>query len=79
MYTQYLFACIITSVLVMVHDNLYHILLVVKLVKYPAWSLLWLGLLLWHGFDPWSRNFCMPWDATKKIKYHILYCEFLMP
>ena len=29
-------------------------------VKDPALSLLWLWLLLWQGFDPWSRNFHMP-------------------
>ena len=26
-------------------------------------SLLWLRLLLWHRFDPWPENFCMPWAA----------------
>ena len=26
-------------------------------VKGPALSLLWLGLLLWHGSDPWPQNF----------------------
>ena len=25
-------------------------------VKDPALSLLWLGLLLWHGFESWPRN-----------------------
>ena len=28
-------------------------------IKDPALSLLWLGPLLWHGFDFWPRNFCM--------------------
>ena len=23
--------------------------------------LLWLWLMLWHGFDPWPGNFHMPW------------------
>ena len=23
-------------------------------------------LLLWHGFDPWLRNFHMPWVRPKK-------------
>ena len=31
-------------------------------VKDPAW------LLLWHGFDPWSRNFHMPKSWLKKKK-----------
>ena len=22
--------------------------------------------LLWHGFDPWPRNFCMPWAQPEK-------------
>ena len=22
--------------------------------------------MLWHGFDPWPRNFCMPWMWPKK-------------
>ena len=29
-------------------------------VKDPALSLQWLRLLLWHGFDPWPRNFHVP-------------------
>ena len=29
-------------------------------VKDPGWTLLWLWLLLWHGFDPSPRSFCMP-------------------
>ena len=26
--------------------------------------------LLWHGYDPWPRNFCMPWmqPKIKKLK-----------
>ena len=28
--------------------------------------LLWLGSLLWGGFDPWSRNVCMPQAAKKR-------------
>ena len=35
-------------------------------VKDMALSLLWLGLLLWIGFDPWPGNFCMPQVQTKK-------------
>ena len=37
------------------------------MVKDPL-SLLWLESLLWHGFDPWPRNFCMPWVQYKKKK-----------
>ena len=29
-------------------------------------SLQWLGSLLEHGFDPWSRNFHMLWAWPKK-------------
>ena len=39
-------------------------------VRDLALSLLWLGLLLWHGFDPWPGNFhmlCM-WQKKKKKK-----------
>ena len=35
-------------------------------VKNPALSLQWLRLLLWHRFNPWPRNFCMPWTKPKK-------------
>ena len=28
-------------------------------VKYPAFPLQWLGMLLWGGFDPWPGNFHM--------------------
>ena len=34
-------------------------------VKDPALSLLWLLLQLWHGFNPWPRNFYMPWAWQK--------------
>ena len=27
--------------------------------------------LLWLGFDPWPRNFYMPWVRTKKKKKKI--------
>ena len=37
-------------------------------VKGPALSLLWLRLLLWLGFDPWPRNFCMLQAGQKKKK-----------
>ena len=41
-------------------------------VKDPALSLLWLGLLLWHGFVPWPGNFCMPPVGLKRKK--IIIC-----
>ena len=34
--------------------------LVAQEVKDPVMSLPWLRLLLWHRFNPWPRNFCMP-------------------
>ena len=30
--------------------------------KDPVWS------VLWCWFDPWPKNFCMPWRQTKKRK-----------
>ena len=30
-------------------------------------TLLWLGSLLWHEFDPWPRNFCMQWAQPGQI------------
>ena len=38
----------------------------VQQVKDPALSLLWLGLLLWCGLNPWLGNFCMPQTLAKK-------------
>ena len=37
-------------------------------VKDLALSLLWLRLLLWHGFDPRPRVSCIPWAQPKKKK-----------
>ena len=34
-------------------------------------SLQWLKSLLWHRFDPWPRNFYMPWAVPKKKKKYI--------
>ena len=34
------------------------------MVKNLGLVLPWLGSLLWHGLDPWPRNFCMPWAET---------------
>ena len=39
-------------------------------------SLLWLGSLLWHRFNPWFRNFCKPQAQPKKKKKE-LECGFL--
>ena len=35
-------------------------------VKDPGLSVLWLELLLRHGFDPWPQNFCTPKKKKKK-------------
>ena len=37
-------------------------------VKDLVLSLQWLGLLLWHGFSPWPRNFHMLQERQKKKK-----------
>lgn len=39
----------------------------VQWVKDLALSLEWLGLLLWHRFDPWPGNFHVPWGWPKKF------------
>ena len=43
-------------------------------VKGLVLSLQQLGLLLWGGFNPWPRNFFMPWNGhvqkkKKKIQH----------
>ena len=43
-----------------IKKSMYELSLVVQWVKDLVVSLQWLGSLLWHGFDPWPRNFCMP-------------------
>ena len=40
----------------------------VQWVKDLALSVQQLGLLLWLGFDPWPRNFYMPWAWPKQKK-----------
>ena len=40
--------------------------LVAQQVKDPLLSLGWFRSLLWYGFNPWPRNFHMPWTWTKK-------------
>ena len=44
--------------------------LVAEWVKDPALLLMWLEPLLWHGFNPWPRNFLMPrmWPPPPKKK-----------
>ena len=37
-------------------------------VKDPVLSLLWLRSLLWHGFQPWTKNFHMPQALPEKKK-----------
>ena len=34
-------------------------------VKDPIFFPLWLRGLLWHRFDPWPGNFCMPWAVVR--------------
>ena len=41
------------------------------MVKDLALSLLQLGSLLWHGFDTWLVDFCLPWAMAKKKKQTI--------
>ena len=47
--------------------------LVAQQVKEPALSLLRLGLLLWHRFNHWPRNFYMLWCGQKNL--HKLQCS----
>lgn len=42
--------------------------LVAQRVDDPAWSLLWLELLLWHKFDPWLGNCHMRWAQPRRKK-----------
>ena len=47
-------------------------------IKDLVLSLQWLRLLLWSGFNPWHRNFCMPTVGPKiKISAVILNAFFL--
>ena len=39
-------------------------------------SLLWLGSLLCHRFDPWPQNFCMPWAWGEKIHWKFTFLLF---
>ena len=53
----------------------------VQQVKDLAFTLLWLGPLLWQGFDPWPGNFCMSWlgrpkkkKKKKELNFRHLHC-----
>ena len=35
-------------------------------VKDLVLSLQWLRSLLWHGFNPWPRSFCMPQERSEE-------------
>ena len=48
-------------------DN-YRSSFVAQWVKNLALWLLQLWSLLWCGFDPWPRNFCLPWGQPKRKK-----------
>ena len=45
------------------------------MVKDLVLSLLWLGSLLWHGFDPWPMNLYMPPAWSKINKETLIYIE----
>ena len=53
------------------------------MVKDVALSLLWLGSLLWHGFDPWPGNFCIAPPPVKLPLYTqvfifiVIFCPYL--
>ena len=47
--------------------------LVAHQVKYPSLSLQWLESLLWHGLDPWPRNFHMSQLQQKKKLYYYYF------
>ena len=57
--------------------------LVAQRVKDLALSLLWLRLLLWHGFSSWPGNFCTQWSWPKRERQrtsilgwsHLLICK----
>ena len=53
--------------------------LVAQWVKHLVVLLLWLGTLLWHGFDPWPRNFCMTQAWPKKNASYPCLCIWLDP
>ena len=56
-----------TKINVILKDIAFLELSLVQQVKDPELSLQWLRSLLWHRFDPWPRNFCMPRMGPKYI------------
>ena len=52
--------------------------LVAQWVKDPMLSLQQLGLLLWHGFDPWPKNFHMARVQPKKNWLVLCYVDFTL-
>ena len=53
--------------------------LVVQWIKDLVLSLLWLRLLLWHRFNPWPRNFHMPWMHPKRKKSSCMVVVYTLP
>ena len=49
--------------------------LVAQQIKDLVLSLLCLWIQLWHGFDPWPRNFHMPRAQLKKKQIMICYLK----
>ena len=45
-------------------------------LKDPVLSLLWLGSLLWCGFNPWPGNFCML--KKKKLMLCTHRCDYII-
>ena len=48
------------------------------MVKDPALSLLWVGLMLWCMFDTWHRNFCMTWMQPKEKVAKKIRCVIVL-
>ena len=48
-------------------------------LKDPALSLLWLRSLPQCGFNPWLRNFRMPWQGQKKKRFLLAVGQGLSP
>ena len=52
---------------------------VAQWVKKVALLLQWLTWLLWHRFNPWPGNFCIPWVRPKNNVEHPFMCIFGHP
>ena len=50
------------------YQSLWHRIPSWPTVKDPVLSLLWLGSVLWCGFDPWPHNSGTSWAQTKEKK-----------